>query len=108
KGIHYYDVHPEAEQPCCWPLMKKVQPPSYYEFSYYSDRVAVGNIAILENTRGEKIVQLQYGAWGKIQPADVVQILNLMDKVYASLRNQMTNLPPETEMREDFFRVKKP
>jgi len=56
KGIHYYDVHPEAEQPCCWPLMKKVQPPSHYEFSYYSDRVAVGNIAILENTRGEKIV----------------------------------------------------
>jgi len=31
-----------------------------------------------------------------------------MDKVYASLRNQMTNLPPETEMREDFFRVNKP
>lgn len=68
KGIRYNEVHPDGA-------------PSYYEFYYFSDS-ASGNIAILENAKSEKIIDLEWGSFGKPQRAEVVQILNLMDKVY--------------------------
>jgi hypothetical protein len=108
KGIRYQRIDPQpTRSPWLGPWGKTIQRPSYDAIYYYSDH-ASGWVELQENEKGDKFITLYFGTIGSIPPASVIQTVDLMDQVYASLRQNITNLPPESEMNENYIRLKKP
>ena len=79
-----------------------------YDQFGYSGAESSGTLLIRETSKGEKTLCLYYYRIGPPLPRDSVdQVRRLMDKVYASLRAHAPEVPPESELHEELFRVQR-
>ena len=79
-----------------------------YDQFGYSGAEARGTLLIRETSKGEKTLCLYYYRIGAPLPREIIdRVRRLMDKVYASLRAHIPEVPPESELHEELFRVQR-